>query len=447
VSPPADLFSTRAEPWPQNNDAAEAELRTALLALRGSTIEHARNELAGLEARHGERRRWVWAKLGHAPLAAALEWLSVLAEAIGTPVPDTSVEDAVTMYTKSGWQVDDAFIRAIGMVERAEDLDAVRGAASAIYRSWAEAAANTMTKLLSLRAPPRASGTAIPPGTCLVFIDGLRYDLGCRLQRELETRGCDVETIGQLAAVPTVTATAKPAISPVAHLLAAGEGLGTIVAATGAVVTAEGLRKLMATEGIQTLRNADTGNPSGRAWSEVGDIDARGHQFGLQLARHVEGDLDMIADRVMWLLRAGWRRVELITDHGWLLEPDALDKVAPDLPDHLTDVRKGRCARLKATAPATMPEVPWTWDPSVRIAVAPGIRAFVQGKQYEHGGTSPQECVVPRLVVSLSTTALAKVSIESVRWVGLRCRVSAPDASSGTLADIRCRPIIASGGR
>jgi hypothetical protein len=86
-----------------------------------------------------------------------------------------------------------------------------------------------------------------------------------------------------------------------------------------------------------------------------------------------------------------------------------------------------------------MPEVPWAWDPSVRIAVAPGLKAFVQGKQYEHGGASPQECVVPKIIVSLSATSPAKVSIASVEWVGLRCRVSAPDAAMGTFVDIRER--------
>jgi hypothetical protein len=372
-------------------------------------------------------------------LATALEWLLALAKAADTPMLDTSIDDAVTAYADSGWRVDDAFLRAIGVVERAEDLDAVCKAASAVYRPWAEAAANTMTRLLVRRVPARPSGMALAPGTCLVFTDGLRYDLGCRLQDELIARGCNSTVHAQIAALPTVTATAKPAISPVAHLLAAGEGLGTIVASTGRAVTADVLRKLMAAEGIQVLTSAETGDPNATGWTEVGDIDARGHQFGTQLARHVENDLDTIADRVMTLLRAGWSRVEVITDHGWLLEPDTLDKVAPDLPDHLTEIRKGRCARLKDTAPATMPEVPWAWDESVRIAVAPGLKAFVQGKRYEHGGASPQECVVPRVDASLSSTHLAKVSVGSARWVGLRCRISAPDAAPGTLADIRER--------
>ena len=35
----------------------------------------------------------------------------------------------------------------------------------------------------------------------------------------------------------------------------------------------------------------------------------------------------------------------MITDHGWLLMPGDLPKV--ELPEHLTEIRKGRCARLK----------------------------------------------------------------------------------------------------
>ncbi len=254
ASRPADLFSTRAEPWPQDNDDAEVELQGSLQALRGATTAKARDSLTDLEKRHGERRQWVWAKLGRAPLAAALEPLTELADAVATPVPETSLDDAVQMYAQSGWHADDALLRSLGAVERTEDLEAVCAAAAALYRPWAEAASNTMTKLMVERPRSAPSATTVAPGTCLVFTDGLRYDLGHRLRDNLAARGCEANVDTRLAALPTVTATAKPAISPVAHLLAAGDGLGTVVSATGSSVTADGLRKLMSRGGNPAAR-------------------------------------------------------------------------------------------------------------------------------------------------------------------------------------------------
>ena len=60
-------------PWPQNNEKDESELRQALLALENSTPAKARARVLELEKLHGPRRAWVWAKLGQAPLANALD--------------------------------------------------------------------------------------------------------------------------------------------------------------------------------------------------------------------------------------------------------------------------------------------------------------------------------------------------------------------------------------
>ena len=39
--------------------------------------------------------------------------------------------------------------------------------------------------------------------------------------------------------------------------------------------------------------------------------------------------------------------------------------------------------------------VPWGWAGTVHIAVPPGIGAFRDGLEYNHGGLSVQECLVP----------------------------------------------------
>src|SRR5437764_3956087 len=151
--------------------------------------------------------------------------------------------------------------------------------------------------------------------------------------------------------------------------------------------------------------------------------------------------LDEVVERVVWhireLLDVGWMRVEVVTDHGWILLPGGMEKV--DLPVAVTAKKKGRCARLKEGAVIDGPTVPWFWDQDVRIAVAPGASCFEANKEYEHGGVSPQECIVPRLTVSVGATAAAAgmAEITKVTWLGLLCRVEIAGVNQRITADIR----------
>jgi hypothetical protein len=234
-----------------------------------------------------------------------------------------------------------------------------------------------------------------------------------------------------------VTPTAKPAVAPVADLLGPGPGLETVVRASGTKVTAETLRGVLTEAGWQLLRGDALGDPIGRAWTELGAIDVYGHEHGWKLAHHLGGELRAIAARTAELLAAGWQRVVIITDHGWLLLPGGLPKA--DLPEHLTVVRKGRCARLKPDAAADEQNVPWAWDPAVRIAMARGIACYEAGKEYEHGGLSPQECVMPVLTVMAAATRDAPATIAGVSWRRLRCGVKVDGARPGLVIDIRTK--------
>ena len=104
-----------------------------------------------------------------------------------------------------------------------------------------------------------------------------------------------------------------------------------------------------------------------------------------------------------------------------------------DLPVAVAAKKKGRCARLKEGAVVGGPTVPWFWDQDVRIAVAPGASCFEANKEYEHGGVSPQECIVPRLSVKVGSAqpTAAGPEIVSVKWLGLLCRIA--------LAGVHCR--------
>lgn len=436
------LFAGPGGAWPQDNDAAEAKLRDALSELAGTPQSQARDVVAKLWDEHRDRRNWVWAKLDRAPLVFALEQLYGLGQATAGG-PSGDVDELVTTYASDGWQADDAFLAALQAVGEAQDREAVVAAATALYRPWLEA----HTRALQEAIGPRANAGTYTPGpeastkkgTVTVFVDGLRLDVGYRLAGRLGSLDVTMET--ELAALPTVTETAKPVLTPVPDgSLSAGIDLSPARATSGAKATVSVLRGLMGERGVKVLQGADTGDPTGTAWTEAGDIDDRGHQFQAAFVDEIDGELDRISKRVKLLIDAGWEQVDIVTDHGWLLLPGGLEKV--HLPAATVELKKGRCARLKEAADVAVPTVPWHWDPDVRIGLAPGASCFEANQEYEHGGVSLQECVVPRLHVRAATAPVVTGggTITKLKWLGLLCRVEFDNVAPGATVDIRARP-------
>jgi len=431
--------------WPQENDAAEEQLRNELLELVNALPSDARSAIMRLEAEHGPRRSSVWGALGQTPLATALGPLSRLAQATSQPVSGNSAQDIAGRYAEDGWRADAALIDSLCAVKSATpaEIASVKAASGTIYRTWLEASATTFQASLPEEGAirdvyPLAPITWGEPGTCLLFTDGLRFDAARRLEAALGAQDLHCDLNWRLAALPTVTATAKPAISPVADRFAGGPGLDPVLKGTERRVTVDVLRRALTDAGWQVLRGDETGDPHRLGWTEIGAIDAYGHEHGWRVAIHLAGELRAVEGRIAALLEAGWRRVVVITDHGWLLLPGGLPKV--QLPEHLTEVRKGRCARLKPLSQTDQRQVNWYWDPQVRIAVASGICCYEAGKEYEHGGISPQECVVPVLTVTSERASAEAVSITGIVWKGLRCVVTLAGGSAEVLVDLRSKP-------
>ncbi len=435
----------QSEVWPQDNQIAEDQLRKRLRDFEALTPEGARKEATRLDGDHAWRRRTVWAKLDRAPLAFALEQLAVLAEFTAQPLADTDLKSLTADYAERGWRADDAALRALALAPQDQDRAAVAAAVSAMYRWWLDAAA----KALLAAVGPMANSHVYRPGSpasaakgkATVFVDGLRLDLAHRLQDRLASVGLDVQAITTLAALPTVTETAKPTLVPVpAGSLSAGEELWAARTSSGAKAAKTVLESLAAEAGVQWLSQAETGDPSGVAWTEAGQVDHSGHDLGVQFIDAIDQEIDKIAMRVNQLLKAGWQQVDVITDHGWILLPGGMEKV--DLPVAVTAKKKGRCARLKEGAVIDGPTVPWFWDQDVRIAIAPGASCFEANKEYDHGGVSPQECIVPRLSVKAGSAQPTAEGPEilSVKWLGLLCRIALAGATAGVVADLRGLP-------
>jgi hypothetical protein len=168
---------------------------------------------------------------------------------------------------------------------------------------------------------------------------------------------------------------------------------------------------------------------------EYGSIDSTGHKEGWKLAKRVPEELEGLLGAIVGLLEGGWKKVRVVTDHGWLLVPGGLPKL--ELPKYLVETRWGRCALIKEGVQSELPRVPWHWSSTVHVAVPPGVGAFKASLEYAHGGLSMQECLVPELTVSSAAPVEADIASVSAKWVGLRCRVQASAGAVGLLADIR----------
>lgn len=422
--------------WPQHNEALEKELYLEFMALGDVTSEEARTQILDLEKKHTQRRAWVWAEMGESPLALALEHLARLATITKGMRFGGTIQEQAERYTKETWQADDAMIRALEQAIDREGREAITVAVNALYRNWLDAMAEAFQKEWQ-REPPTMHKENREPvaGEVLLFVDGLRMDLGHRLCSSLKEE-CSCTLFHHFSALPTQTSTAKPAVMPIAGELYAGEDL-TPKTKSGAAATINALRSILNDKGFCVLSDSETGKPEVSAWTDCGDIDTEGHNKGAALPAILDREIKKIHNRTIELLDAGWQQVHIVTDHGWLLLPGKLRKT--ELKPGLTEVKKGRCAVLRTDAAVDYPVVPWFWDRTVRIALAPGSSCFEEGKEYEHGGLSPQETVVPEIIVRKGATRSRGIVIDQVKWNGLRCRVHV-DGAEGYAVDIRLRP-------
>lgn len=434
---PGGMMPDPPDSWPVVNEQSEDNLRQALGGLGQLTALEAAVRVRELDGVHGERRGWIWARLGLAPLAQALEHLVQLADRCAVPLGGASRDEIAVAYSSEGWRTDRAAIEALAAVEPGPDGDAVGVAVRALYEGWLDEAARALQGAVSHDVSVSEEDD-YEPGTCLMFVDGLRFDIASMVVEELA--GTAAPALGwRFAAIPTVTPTAKPAVSPVAAGLFPGPKLSPSASEGGVALSIEGLRKALGDAGWQVLGDGGWGDPAGKGWLEGGDIDKQGHNLPLKLPHRVKSEARQIAEQIRELLAWGWQRVVVVTDHGWLHLPGGLPKV--ELPINTAELRKGRCARVPANAKVDHLTLPWRWDPTVRIAVAPGIACYEAGKVYEHGGVSPQECVTPHLVVEAvaASASVGRASIGTVAWTGMRCRIEA-EGLDGAMVDIRTKP-------
>ena len=442
-----DLFADHST-YLQYTLNEEKTLEKSLLKVEALAPTEARKLILSLESSHSERRSWIWVKMGYSPLVIALEYLAIIADLSKTIPGGLTAQEMGEKYQASYWQVDHACLDALKGVTLSRHQEIIKVVLKAIYTPWLSETNRAFQTLIASKGYPGANeiNEAVAEysvaGECVFFSDGLRFDIAHSLVNKLEKRGFQVELSSNWSALPTVTATAKAAVTPIYQSITGrinDSDFQPSLKSDDKSYSQYYLKKLLAADGWHFIANDETGDPSGKAWTECGDIDKEGHVKQLKLAQRIEPLLDEIVERFVELELAGWRQFRLVTDHGWLLVPDELPKV--NLPKYLTETRWGRCAQLKESVKTSELTMGWYWNPSVSIAMAPDISSFVAGKYYEHGGISLQECLTPIIKVKslVSVNSTASASIKSQKWLGFRCKIEV-ETEDEVYAVLRTKP-------
>ncbi|EIM28012.1 BREX-1 system phosphatase PglZ type B [Microvirga lotononidis] len=439
----ADLFVSTGR-HPRLNEQAEGELRSGLEAVTDLSHIDACERILALEVEHAERRGTPWAELGESPLALVMQPLSEVARLSRVPIGGINPEAVAVTYADHGWRCDYAALKVMQWATtHREFAPLIYKVLNSIYRPWLDASARHLQSLLTPLGSNVAALSAFldaEPGTCILFVDGLRFDVACELKERLAALNFKCDIRHRFAPLPTVTPTAKPLAMPIPGKVGPGgssEDFCPYLSDPTSLATTQRLRQVLGQIGITHI---DGQNPHGPAssgqigWCEIGSLDELGHKLGVGLARQIDLELADLIATVETLNAVGWKQIRIVTDHGWLLLPEGLPKVA--LPKSVTSAKWARCASVKPGASPDATTFSWYWDSHASIAMPPGIGSYLAGTEYAHGGISPQECVIPDLRIRLGIGTVS-AKLVSLAWRGLRIRVTVETSHPGLSVDLR----------
>src|SRR5690606_5695739 len=115
---------------------------------------------------------------------------------------------------EGGYKADAAALSALALADHADGA-AIQAAVRAMYLPWLQRAADQLANVVKVEGYPSPDAVPVEDGTCLLFADGLRWDVGAALATRLVAAGCQVAQEGRWVAFPPVTGTSKPDVSPI----------------------------------------------------------------------------------------------------------------------------------------------------------------------------------------------------------------------------------------
>jgi hypothetical protein len=444
LAKPADLgsgmFAIPDESWPQVNEQMEEVLAQALIKASKQDAVKALASLQHLEKEHSIRRNWVWFELGKSPMADTLNYLVQMATKVNEAFSSSSIEAIKNYYTTNGFSVDQFMRKALAAVKSEKDKTIVKSIIHLFYQPWLENITYKFQKLVEQDASIFTSQKAVAETESFVlFVDAFRYELAEEFCKRLEKQKLKVSMQAGWSAIPSLTPTAKPNVSPIATAISIQSGIAEFrpQLQNGKDLLTPVFRDALKTTDFKLVTNANDIQGDGKYWQEIGDIDTKGHEEQADMVKRIEELFDQVQEALDVVFERGIKRIKIVTDHGWLLLPGGLPKT--QLNAGLTETRWGRCALIKEGANTDLLHLPWRWNPSIYIAYAPGISFFKVNEEYAHGGISIHECLVPTLIIENPNVLNIEAEVKFVKWVNLKCTIKTSDVPEGYSVDIRTK--------
>jgi hypothetical protein len=356
------------------------------------------------------------------------------------PVPTATIAALLDWYVADGWRVDRAHRKlelARGALSSYGDLEQHVTEARGAYEKWLDRLLRASTEAIAsdgLNGVTQLAQGAIHDEfvkssdglTAYIWVDALRYELGSELAEAIRRDITEhVTLIAATAAAPTITRVGMANLVPAAAAkLAVGLSGGKLQVTVGdrVISTVEHRVELLrAAHG--TVANLDLGTLSLQGEKELAravkgadlilvrsqEIDAIG-ESGLLNAAWPQFDAAKqdLANAVAKLGQVGVRRIIITADHGFLaLSQSVGDARTIDAPIGGDGELHRRCwvgkGGTTSDGTARVPLVSLGIRSDLDIIVPKGLAVFKAGggKQFFHGGLSPQELLIPVIVVNL----------------------------------------------
>lgn len=425
---PTDLLAfTPEESWPSVNAEKEKELEDALKKLAKKTQSQAQRGLVKLWNIHKPRLQWIWAEMDASPFARSLPYLLQLSELCLKAYDNTSINGLTKYYKEEGHLIDQSLRNIALSGSSKEHKEMLTAMAKLFYEPWLQKLTLKFQELIKENLNEIVAFNAvkvIEEARFILFVDAFRYDLAIDFCNQL-SNNFEIKLEQSWAALPSLTATSKPSVSPIASELSKDSIIKDFQPhfQSGNPCTPHYFKKELKEKGVEFI-NSPSGikDPKAKYWMEIGDIDKKGHQEQSDMFKRIPDLLSELKDTINKIADKGVQKITIVTDHGWLLLPGGLPK--EKLHKDLAETRWGRCAEMKKGAVTDNLQLPWTWNPNEFIAYAPGISFFKKNEEYAHGGISIHECMTPLITIKIKEQINStKALIEGYKWIGMRLRV------------------------
>lgn len=441
------VWDDRFEALPGTPSIEQLALDHAVQMFQGSQLEAAGN----LAERRLSVSPFVDDASEWAPRWRVLQAMARLRDSMdANPVVSGSVSSQLTWYAERGYAVDRAH-RTLELVRTTVgalgELDGLLNQARDHYDAW-------LTKLLNVFVDA-ALLEGIDPGNMMrqgeihdrlvaghdrvayIWVDALRYELAQDLVGALRNLPGRIQLLPAVAAAPTITPVGMASLLPgAAETMQVRVENDSIVVSLGnqAVKTvADRISHLRLRHGaVVDLDLNDATNKSEQSLHQSiqdaslvvvrsQEVDAAGESGMLAAAWTTFSAVNqLLATVITRLASAGIRRFVLSADHGFIALSQGIGAHRiVDPPSGAVGVLKRRCfvghGGVPQTATAKLPLSACGVTSESEVTVPRGLAVFRAGgaTQFFHGGLSPQELIVPVIIIELEEPPQANT--ETVR--------------------------------